>query len=374
MQPAAVSGLTAAQITALIQDAAAVEIDAGLELLDINLSVLADLTTDLNRNGSSVGRANYATLHGTATLQLSTELNWGTAIVRPYMTMTDGTVTGRFNLGAYLTSAPQTVIGDNPSTHEVAGFDLLHWLNTPVGESYVVEAGVGYLAAVATILTTQGITQYQIDQTRADQVLASAKVWAFSDDVTWLNVINDLLAGVGYQGIWSDWDGRLQVRPYQTPTDRAAEWLYTSDLVTSMLGVKRTVTRDMFDAPNRWVHFWSQAPEGSQPVEGAGIYTYQNDTNGPTSVAARGRVISAKPVSVDVVDQAALVAFAQQRIDSDIRLKTTWDVTTFPNPLHWQWDRLAVADAAAGPIVNVLAVSWSLPLDGGDMTQTWSVL
>jgi hypothetical protein len=372
VRPLAQTGLTAAQVTTLLRDSPAVQFGAGLELLDIDLNVLVDLTDFFA--GGSVSRSNYATLHATATLSLSTELDWGTAIVRPYLTATDGTLTGRWNEGAYLTSSPATGISETPITHEISGYDILHWLNTPIGEAYVVNAGTDYLTAVETILTTQGVTAYQIDQQAAGTVLPAAKVWAFSDSTTWLNVINDLLASVGYMGIYSDWDGRLRVEPYQLPTDRAAEWLYDSTPEVSMMARKRTLTRDTFNSPNRWVFHWSQPPEGAQPVEGAGVYTFVNELNGPTSVAARGRVISARPQAIDVVDQAALVAAAQISIDADLRLSSTLDVETFPNPLHWHFDRMTINDPGVGAIAELLSVNWTLPLDGGDMRHVWSLL
>jgi hypothetical protein len=366
------AALTAAQVTALIRDSAAVQVSAGCELLDVGLNVLADLSDFLV--GGSVGRDPYATLHGTATLSLAQELDWGTAILRPYLVLSDGTVTARFNLGAYLTSSPTTVAGSDPITHDITGYDILHWLNTPVGEAYVVAAGTGYLAAAEAILLAQGITAYLIDQDRAASVLAAPRVWVLDQRTTWLNVVNDLLAGVGYQGLWSDWDGRLRMTPYLLPSARASEWLYGTDVASSMLGPDRAVTRDFFNAPNRWVFYWSQDPSGAAPVDGAGLYTYVNQANGPTSVASRGRVITAAPQQLDVVDQTALVAAAQSKIDADLRLATTIDMPVAPNPLHWHFDRVTVDDPGVGPLAEVLVVKWSLPLDGGDGAQVWSVL
>jgi hypothetical protein len=372
VQPLVVSGLTAAQVTGLIRDSDAVTFSAGLELLDINLNHLD--TLDDWFVGGSVGRDNYATLHGTAALSLTQELDWGTAIVRPSMTISDGVLSATFNLGAYLTSSPNTNLAENPITHEIVGYDILHWLNTPIGESYVVAAGTDYLTAVESILTTQGITQYQIDKQAAGTVLANDKVWAFSDNATWLNVINGLLAGIGYMGIYSDWNGMLRVEPYLLPTDRQSEWAYDTDPAVSMLSPDRTVVRDTFNAPNKWVFHWQQAPEGVQPVEGAGIYTFINQTNGPTSVAERGRVIAAPPQAIDVVDQASLVAKAQQSIDADLRLHATIELKTFPNPASWHFDRYTLNDPGVGPYANVLGVKWSLPLNGDDMSHVWSVL
>lgn len=372
MQPAARDGLTADQVVAIIRDSPAPQMAAGLELVDLALNVVEDLTDDFA--GGSVGRANYATLHATSTLHISRDLDWGTALVRPYVTLSDGINTARFNLGVYLTSSPRTEAGETPITHEVDGYDILHWLNTSVGEAYTVPAGTGYLAAAEDILQDQGIVSYQIDQARAADVLASPRSWAFADDITWLNIVNDLLAAVGYQGLWSDWDGRLRMQPYAAPVDRATEWLYDDDPAIGMLATKRSAVRDWFDVPNRWVFHWSKDPGGDPPVEGAGVYVFVNEANGPTSVAARGRTISARPQQVDVVDQDALVAAASSAIDADLRLKTTFEADSFPNPLHWHFDKITLADPALGPIQDCVQVSWTLPLDGSDMSHVWALL
>jgi hypothetical protein len=372
MQPAARSGLTAAQVTSLIRSPAAVEFDSGLELLDMSLNLVEDISSALD--GGSVSRAGYATLHGTSNLNISRELDWGTAIVRPYMTMTDGVVLARFNLGAYLTSSPRTVVGSVPITFDVAGYDILHVLNTPVGDTYTVEEGTGYLAAAETILLGNGITRYVIDQTSAAQVLPSPRVWALDTSTTWLNVVNDLLAAIGYLGVYSDWDGRLRMEAYQNPTDRPAEWLYDTNPLTSLLAPERARVQDYFNAPNRWVFYWNQDPAGAAPVEGAGVFSYQNDHYGPTSVAARGRVISATPVQLDAVDQDSLETQAQSVIDADLRLKTTFEVATFPNPLHWHFDRLALADPDLYRLADVLSTKWTLPLDGKDMQHEWQLI
>lgn len=363
---------TTAQQGSLLQDPAALKYSAGLELIDKNLNVLEDITDDFY--GGVVNRASYATLHGTATFYISRELNWGNAIVRPYMNVSDFMTSSRFNLGAYLASSPRMEVAESPITRDVDAYDVLHWVNNPAGEAYTVAAGTGYLAAAEQVLVSNGWTAYVIDQTAADKTLDSSRTWVFSDNVTWLNIINDLLASIGYQGLWSDWDGRLRMQPYQVPTDRAPEWYYDIGLYTSMLAPERARIEDTFAAPNRWVFFWNKDPAASAPVEGNGIYTFTNNNIGPTSVEARGRVISAAPEQIDVADQDSLVNAAQARIDADMRLKTTFEVKSHPNPAHWHFDRLAVNDPALGPLMDVLVTKWSLPLNGDWMTQEWSLL
>lgn len=364
--------LSEATVVRIIQDEPAVEFSAGLDLLNMDLQVIDDVTPDL-AGGGSVSRNAYAVLHGTATLSITRVLDWGRAIVRPYLNMSDGTTTARFNLGAYFTATPERHIGVEPETYEVQGYDILHALATPVGEAYAVNAGMGYLAAVNTILTAQGYTRVIMDQDSAASVLPSARVWPIDEQTTWLSIINDLLGAIGYQGIWSDWDGWLRVHRYVSPLLRASEWTYDDDPVTSMLDTLRTVKRDFFNAPNRWVAIRSNAIDGAAPVVGNGIYVYVNQFVGDTSVQARGRIIS-KPFRVEAADHAALIAAAQKTIDADTNTSATVSLATFPNPLHWHFDRITLNDPSMGPVANILSTSWTLPLDGSNMSHGWTMI
>lgn len=365
-------GLTAAAVTALIRDAPSVVVSAGCELVAMDLTVVDDVTDALV--SGSITRESYATLHGSARLGLEVALDWGSAIVRPYMVLTAGTTTARFNLGAYYTSVQGFDAADDPVVYDVECLDILDGLNSPVGETFAVDVGVSYLATVEDILRAQGYTVFLIDQARADAVLPSARVWPMDENTTWLTVVNDLLGSIGYAGVWSDWDGRLRVQPYVSPSDRPAEWAHDADVATSMLTPQRRTESDNYRAPNRWVFYRSNGLDGPTPVEGNGIFTVVNQSNGPTSVDARGGRVISKPVPLDVADHAALVAASRVTVDADMRRKTTYRLGTAPNPLHWHFDRLSVNDPALGPPAEVLASTWTLPLDGADMTHDWTVL
>ncbi|MBM0257044.1 hypothetical protein [Micromonospora sp. 4G55] len=305
-----------------------------------------------------MSRSSYAELHGTANLGISAELDWGRAIVRPYMTLADGLITARFNLGAYYANTSQRGLRETPVTYDVAGYDILHALTDPVGETYAIDAGVPYLTAVEDILIQQGFVQYIIDPTAAASTLPAPKVWPFVERTTWLTVVNELLSSVGYAGVWSDWEGRPRCHPYQPPRQRPSEWPYEADGDRSTITPDRTITRDLFATPNRWVFYQSNNTETS-PVEGNGMWTYINQSDGPTSVDARDRVIS-KVVPLEAADHASLVRQAQERIDADMRGSMTYTASTSPNPLHWHFDRIWVNDPKAGAPMDMLATQWTL--------------
>jgi hypothetical protein len=365
-------------VVSLIQDTPSVIVGKGLELLDMSLSVVADLSP--NFVGGSVRRQSYADLHGSAELALSASLDWGTALVRPYLTMSGvmpgrGSLSARFNLGAYFTSTPADAPGETPRTYAIQGYDVIHRLKDFVGESYAVAAGTSYLAEVETILIDRGYRSYVIDQSASDKVLTSARTWPIDENTTWLTIVNALLSAVGYQGAWSDWDGAIRCTPYANPGDRSAEWVYdASDPIRSMVAVERRRELDFYEAPNRWITVKGSAIDEGAPSEGNGVYTVVNWTNGPTSVSGRGgRVVTAPLITVDAADQASLISAAHQRIDADMSTRSKLTVATAPNPLHWHFDRVALIDPEMdSPVIDALCTSWTLPLDGSDMSHEWS--
>lgn len=364
------SGLTIDQVVRIIKRSSNLEVDAGLELLNRNLEVASDISAYLG--DGEVSRDSFATLHGSFTFNLTTQLTWGSAVVRPYMVLRSDQGTARFNLGAYFTNTPDNVTGETPATFNVLGYDILDGLNAPVGDSYTVQSGVEYLTAIENILLSQGYTKYTISSARAGTTLPSARAWLMDDNATWLTIVNDLLSAIGYRGIYSDWDGQLVCVPYVDPSEQPAEWLYDDGKYTSELGPQQTVKHDYYSTPNKWIGVRSNNAEGTTPVEGNGIFTFQNDFDGETSVEARGRVIPTS-FAVEVADQAALIAAVMRKVTSDKSVSTTIDADTTPNPLHWHFDVLSVETAELG-ILKVRENSWKLPLNGGQMMHTWMVL
>lgn len=370
MQALARDGLTAAQVTAILSGGSDLHLSAGLELVDLSLAALEDISTDLQEG--TVSRNSYAKLHATAQLRITRELDWGAALLRPYMRLSSGGLTARWNLGVYHPSTPELSTEESPQTFAVDGYDILLRLRQPVGDSYAIAAGDAYLAVVEQILVGRGYQAYLIDQAAAGMVAPSARAWVFDDQTTWLTIVNDLLSSIGYQGIWSDWDGRVRCEPYVLPQLREVEWTYTDDPATTMLAPDRRRARDFFAAPNRWVVYRTGMTDGETPVEGAGIYTWVNDAVGDTSVQARGGLVITKVAGVDAADQSALVAQAQQIIQDDMDIPAVWSIGSSPHPGHWHFDRLFVDTAEL--LADVQCTAWTLPLDGGDMTQEWRVI
>jgi hypothetical protein len=374
------AAFTAAQVSYLIEQSSSPQIDKGLELLTgFDLNVDSDISDRLI--SGSVSRSNYADIHGSATFALDQPLDWGNSLVRPYYLMTGPTsatartlTTMKFYLGAFFTDSPDEDASSYPPTWDVTGYDILSILDDPIGDDYAVDLGEDPLAHVESILLGRGITQYKIDQDATGKLLGSPLVYAMTDNTTWLTVVNDLLAYVGYQSIWTDWNGVFRAQTYTTPALRGSEWFLGIDVADTLMTQRRKIARDFYDAPNRWVFYRSNNTDAVGPSDGAGRFEYINNSQGETSIEARGGRTITKVVSLDIADQVSLESAAQATIDADMAIPTTFSIETAPLPLVWHFDKFTVNDPALGAAQDVLGSTWTLALDGSDMTHEWTAI
>lgn len=364
-------GLTAAQVTALLA-ADSVEIAPGLELLDSADEVVADISDDL-----ADGEVKYqadADVQRTCHLSIGRELSWATDRVRPYLTMTDPVagVSARFNLGVYLLTVPQRAAGEDPTTFDADGVDKLALLQPIVGDTYVVSAETAYLDAVRAAIAAAGAgSRVALDGTASAKTLPEAMVWALadSDQATWLDVVNDLLAAIGYGRLWVDQDGYFRAEPYATPATRGVEWAFSvDDARTSIVGQDRVEKVDHYQDFNSW-RFIRRQPD-TAPTEGAGVYTVTD----ADAIAANGGRVAWRVEYLDAADQEALVAQGNAIAQGDRQSTRSLDITTGPLPIAGHLDVVTFADAALGGVLKAQAATWTLPLDGSDMTWTLEVL
>lgn len=371
---------TVEQVQYLIENTPAIDTDFGLELLDMDLNILDDLSGYVR--AASVSRNSYANSHAALSFTIDQPMDWGSSIVRPYMTFTGVTsasdtelTTMKFYLGAYITDTPEEDLSTDISSWDASGYDIISALDDPVGDGYSIDAGELYLTRVEEILQNRGISQYIIEQDAAASTLTSAKTYTLDDNVTWLSIINDLLAAIGYQGIWSDHNGVLRAQVYRSPSTRGPEWIMTDDPAITLLTQRRRRHKDFYDAPNHWVFYQQNNTEDEQASDVNGLrFEYTNDTFGETSVEARGGRVITKVMGVDAADGASLQVQALRTIDADMLIPTIVSIETAPFPLAWHFDRIEVSDARLGIALQVVATAWTLNLDGSDMGWEWTVV
>jgi len=367
---------TTAQITALLT-APDMSVDFGVELLTASLSLIEDISADVS--GGVVKRDNLADVHGTVDLSISRALAWGRDRVRPFMllsSMTAGVSGCRWNQGVYLLMTPDTALGESPRSWFCTGFDQLHLLQNHIGDSYSVAAGANVLAAVRAALIAAGVlAPILLDSTASAKTLATAMVWpqTSSDNPTWLQVVNDLLAAIGYRGIWCDWDGAFRSGPYVLPEQRPSEFdLLVGDLVVGIVAEQRKVSNDVWGIPNAWRFVMNGLT--AAPVEGVSMYSPTNPDIGPSSLASLGRTVRGPVVYLDAVDYVSLVVQGDRIKAAAMRTTELIEVRLSPMPAAWHADRFIYSDPDLGADRQVLGRSWSLPLSGEGMSYVFEAV
>lgn len=371
--------LTDSQVLDLLELSPAVSVGYGADVLDLQLNESGSL--DLV-NGS-IARNYLANIHGTCDLEFDGDFDFNNSLIRPWMEISDGVTTARFWLGVYALTTPQAVYGGpEPGTLKVQGYDRLYLLSREVGDTWVAPAGASVLAEIQRAISAAGLGGVALDYSAADELLDVDMIWPLvpadntggdgetSGATTWLRIINDLLFSIGYGGLYADpASGIFRAQPYVNPQSREIEHTFNFDSEQrAIIAPNRSRTDDQFQAPNIWI-FVRQTMPGNPPVppsEGYGIYTVDRTAEDDRPLAWPQQIV------LDVQSQAALVSQGNARVAADLRGTTSYAITTAPWPLAGHADVYAFSDAEQGKEVSVLEASWTLPLNGADMTRTWN--
>lgn len=345
--------------------ASRIEVAVGLDLVDKAGKVLADLTEHLDPEGSSVGRNSNDAIHGACTLRLLKRLDWGLARVRPWMSIGGH----RANLGVYVLSTPTAISGETPQTWSVEGFDLLEVLASPYGKTFRAAAGANILSTVADLLTSVGETRHLLGTFSDSPALTADFVRPIEAKNTTLSIINELLGLGGYAPIFTDWEGRYRAVPLSEVRYHGDAYVLDTSDPRTTVAPDATLAEDLFGVPNVLVALWDD-PDLGLPVLDNGIHVERNDYDGPTSVKARGREIT-EIAKFEVTSHAVLVARAQAAMQDYRRRNRVWTGRTAPNPFHWHRTSARIIDADLGLDLGMISRSWTLPLDGSDMTHTF---
>lgn len=370
------SGLTDAQVRALLTSSSSLTVDFGLDLLDFDLIVTDDLTNYLE--GGSVSRVMARVIHGECELRLGTALQWGTSLVRPWQSLSAEGVTARFDLGVFSLTTPNRVLGTSVPSYAVHGQDRTYLLNRSVGDSYSAPQGASYLNEVRSVIARAGLTGVALDGQAQAATLPKERVWPFMDSqggsgsTTWLAIANDLLAAIGYRGLYADpATGYFRSEPYANPTSRRPEFTFTASGDDSMIDEDRTETADTWKTTNRWIFLQANRPVGAPaPSPGDGKYIVDNTNEGPTSIEARNGFVWAETIEIDAADQATLEQQGAIKVAAARRTARVLEFETSPFPAAGHYDVLLIDDPELGAPVTVQASSWSLDLSGKNTKWT----
>lgn len=382
----------------------ALEVDAQCLALNFDLTVNADVSDSLVLDGSSVSWSGSQLVSRTCQFGLSAVLPWGQQFVQLLQLLTDPVsgLSARRSLGVFCPTAPGGDLSESPVTRQVTGQDRTYLLDrrasydvsfttgAAVTDSIVnllVQAGIHPLGsssptdvigllldpAVTGATVTRNLLFPQLGDSSATSVtMADGTVLEYSAPATWRTMLNTLLAMVPtpMRAVWADEVGRYRCTPYVDPATAAPLYRFDSDDPNySTVGLSRTPTHDLWQAPNAWTFVQANPPSGVAPL----TYTTVNSFDGDSSISARNNLwFPADPITVDAETYAELAAKSNAITLAQQRAPWTAAVTTGPFPAAGHFDVFTWADAGLDATWKVVAASWELPLDGGDVAWSWT--
>lgn len=342
------------------------QVDFRYELLDRNNQYIRTLS---NVTRGSVAQNMLNQIKRTAKFSLIEDgqpINYLSDRIKPYMRLAirvpfKDTQWIDFPLGVFLLSSPTRKDGTAWVQRDIDAYDLTLILrDDKFIDRYTTVEGTLFYDAIVSILTSAGITQYNIEQT--DKVLP--RTIEFEPGTDKLSALNEILSMINYTPIFVDSEGYFTSRLYVSPSERAADYIYLDDRKSVIKkGVEEEL--DSFNVPN--VFSVIRTNEEEAPL----VSTYINDNpDSPTSTVNRGRTIVDRREIDNIADQESLDAYVQ-RIAFEANMvygRINWDSALMP--FHSYGDVLQFRYEGLNMSGKYLELSWDMDLKvGGNMSH-----
>ena len=375
-----------------------------------------DLTPFMEVNGSYVSRNSTAAVPAKFSCKLSIELDWTEIILAPGIYIVDNLSgdTSFWRLGLYFVETPVVMLS-NPNEYQVIAYDVLSMYNTDVVHTYEILEGQNPIESMRTGLlgnaidwgnvlpgtsTDSGNTRWQLERT--DQTIRFDRVWAITENHTYLSIANDLLDTIGFRKLYTDRGGAFVSEPLRLLRDRSSVYDIDSEDLPSIVALETKFRKDTWKVPNTWQGISGNANRIGVPDYDDGLYTLRNRNVGPTSIERRGRPVN-RIIKTDSANQLALISVVEFEAEKDFSSIEQIEMLCVPLPVFWHETVATIRVRELGinpPIVNereiptftregrlihpniisrtfnnkMVARDWKLPLDGSNMKIQFDVL
>lgn len=278
------------------------------KLLDRSGQVLGDLE-GVEPGGSLTWTANQS-VKGRGSLPFTdqgADINWLSARIGISLTVADVAGAGEpvtIGCGVWVPSIPKWLHepGRTSATISLLSREtvLSRW---PIRRVYSLPAGTVITTAVRALLAEAGEPAGAITDSTA--TLATDRTWPAT--ATILQIINDLAKAGNFFSLYTDAAGQYRFTPYVKPSSRTRAWDFKGS--KAVFVPKFTREQDLASVPNV-LQVQQNAPGGTDPII---VEASNNDPASPFSTVARG-VVAADPESIDAVDAATMLAYANRRL------------------------------------------------------------
>jgi hypothetical protein len=211
---------------------------------------------------------------------------------------------------------------------------------------------------LTTALTAAGITRINIAP--STKVTPADREW--EGGTTMLEIVNDLLKAMNYYSIWFDEEGWATGSPYVLPENAPSEYTYRDDGRSVILrGVEQD--EDLFDIPNEWVYYTSEA-------NGVSLRSVKvNDLAGSRlSTVSRGMTIT-EYKQVEAPDQATLDALTDRAFRESLETYDHLVWESWVMPFHQHQDSYTFIHSGMGINGKYRETSYSFDLSANGVMR-----
>lgn len=301
------------------------------QMVNANLQLVRDCTIQYDRLARIKRTADFRVVDDGSTINFLTDairVKWNVRSAVP------GSTTYSFPMGTFYMNSPRLPLLKAGRLREVTCYDSTvavdqakrtDWLTVPATDNVSI--------TVLNILTADfpraGII-YPLDPT----VFGAAKV--FEAGMSELDVVNRMLAYIGYDSLRSDVNGSFVTEPYVRPSLRTLDFIYSDDATTYpnhalLIGDAQVFEQDVFDAPTDYVRTVSRPGVGAPyPL----ISQYHVPASSPFSSESRGRAI-VDYAAIDVASQAVLDDLTKGEAEEMVMRHTNLHFKTPLMPHDW---------------------------------------
>ena len=329
-----------------------------------DVSLVHDITPYVQMGGSYISRNVHDPLGGVATLMVNEDaleyFSPSKHFIKITMTLLDvlGGESITRPMGVYLPQ-PTTRSIDPQIAIEMPCVDIASLLDNDMTASFSTVPNEQAQYAIRRAYQASGcplpLTLPVIDYIFSDYL---SEVWLASDEITWLDCINDMLRSTGNIGIYSDRNGDLTSKPYYFINEVSPIWDFNE---ASGVSINSGIEYNYWDIPNRWTGIANQQDFLDQLD--MSTYTLTNEKVGRSSFEETGRWKD-RTFNVDAVTRAALEQQVLWRAQLDQQVAMRVRIENTINLLFWVGDVVSLNLPSIGLSDQRGVVSdWTIPFD-----------
>lgn len=361
----------------------AITMSTRMLLTGYNGEIEEDVTDRLILRESFIARDATAKVDGQATFVFDdvSDIDFGRQLLAPSITITDDT--GRYpeltwRMGNWVPQTPSRSL-QNPEKVRVECYDTVSLLNTQIEGNIEIPPGRNIASAITDILIRHGmvglagVVDEARDPLRIGWEMSGYGQWSYLQDITYLDVINQLLEASSFVGMFTNRFGELSSYEWQPVETKSPRWHFNSSHPDSYIGQNTMLETPIDQIPNVWiaVNTALDSPQVIEPIR----RTLGEGSLSPYSISNRGGRRNVRVLKIDVATTADLERALDEIIAEDLsRIERVRISTKAPLPHLWQSDRVRVT-IPEFDLYRRLGIcrEWRLPLDVGRQNATYTV-